>query len=267
MRANRRAVSAFALAAAAFCLLSADVRPAQAQAQPGRVFLGFSGGIQSGVGELASSIPFRRPLFGLENGLVEASYPYGGSTAIDVGGGIRIGGILGFGVNMSLARDEADTEIEASVPHPFVFNRPRMLTATQSGLSRQETALHVQALAVIPAGRSLVITLFGGPTLFNISQHLVTEVDVLQAYPFDTVEYNGPTVTEFTASAIGAHAGADVAWYFSRNIGVGALVRFSRGSVEFPLSNDDVLVDPMNPEFVQSDVGGLQTMGGLRIRF
>ena len=121
-----------------------------------------------------------------------------------------------------------------------------------------ETAVHLQALWTIPVGRSVAITLFGGPTWFNVTQDLVTGVTFDQAYPYDEATYAGPSLGEQTVSTIGAHVGADVAYYFSKWIGVGGTVRYSRGAVEF---------DSADGGIVESDVGGAQTTGGLRIRF
>ena len=102
------------------------------------------------------------------------------------------------------------------------------------------------------------IHLFGGPTWFNAAQDLVSEITFDQAYPYDAVTYSGANVGEGAASAIGAHAGADVAYYFSDRIGVGGMVRFSRGSVELDSADGGTAV---------SNVGGVHTSGGLRIRF
>ena len=79
-----------------------------------------------------------------------------------------------------------------------------------------------------------------------------------QAYPFDSATYSGANIGERSASALGAHAGADVAYYFSERIGVGGMIRYSHGSVKLDSPDGDTL---------NSDVGGVHTSGGLRIRF
>ena len=86
----------------------------------------------------------------------------------------------------------------------------------------------------------------------------MTDITFEQAYPFDAASFGSATTGERSASAIGAHAGADVAYYFSERIGIGGMVRFSRGSVE---------LDSADGGTAASDVGGLHTSGGLRIRF
>ena len=118
--------------------------------------------------------------------------------------------------------------------------------------------MHVQALWGIPVGRSSVVTLFGGPTWFNAAQDLVSNITFEQAYPFDSATYSGANIGERSASALGAHAGADVAYYFSERFGVGGMIRYSHGSVKLDSPDGDTF---------SSDVGGVHTSGGLRIRF
>jgi hypothetical protein len=56
----------------------------------------------------------------------------------------------------------------------------------------------------------------------------------------------------------GFNAGADLRWMFSRNVGLGGMVRFIRGSVDLETENNRrILVR----------AGGLQAGGGIRIGF
>ena len=48
--------------------------------------------------------------------------------------------------------------------------------AGEASLSRNETAVHVQALGILRAGRPLTVTLFAGPTFFNVTPGLVTDM-------------------------------------------------------------------------------------------
>ena len=118
--------------------------------------------------------------------------------------------------------------------------------------------MHLQALWVIPASRSIHITLSGGPTFFAVTQELVTGVNYDHAYPYDVATLSGTDKQGHSLSTTGFNVGGDVAFYFSEWIGVGGTVRLSRGSA--------VLTSP-DGGTVTIDTGALQTSGGLRIRF
>ena len=259
--APRRALHpapAAAVAILSVVLLAATVRPALAQSDVPRGFVSVNGGLQTASSDFSDSVRFGHALFGPEDGSFDASYPAGDDTGFDVGGGVRVWRNLAVGANISVFSRESDAGITGQLPHPFRFDRPRAINGTAAGLARTETAVHVQALWVIPVGRSVAITLFGGPTWFSVTQDLVTGITFDQAYPYDVATFTGASAREQSASAIGVHVGADAAYYFSEWIGVGGTVRFSRGSVEFDSPDGDT---------VGNDVGGVHTTAGLRIRF
>ena len=60
----------------------------------------------------------------------------------------------------------------------------------------------------------------------------MTGVTFDQTYPYNDVTFAGASRQPRSASTTGFHAGADVAFYFSNWVGVGGMVRFSRGSVD-----------------------------------
>ena len=249
---------AAAAAIVALFLLGATARPALAQSVPTRGFLSINGGLQSASSDFSDSVRFGHALFGPEEGSYQASYPGGDDVVFDAGGGVRVWRNLALGANVSVFSRESDAGITGQLPHPFWFDRPRAVNGTATGLARRETAVHVQAQWVVPVGRSVAITLFGGPTWFNVRQDVVTAVTFDQTYPYEEATFTGVDVQEQAASAIGVHVGADASYYFSAWLGVGGSVRFTRGSVD--------LVAPDGDTF-KSTTGGLQTTGGLRVRF
>lgn len=260
-RSERRAMvpaPAMACALLAFCVFSATAPPALAQTPAARGSLSINGGLQTATSDFSDSVRFGHELFGPEEGSFDTQYPSADDALFDVGGSVRVWRNLAVGANVSWLTRETTADVAGQLPHPFWFDRSRSVSGTAPGLARSETAVHLQALWTIPVGRSVAITLFGGPTWFNVTQDLVTGITFDQVYPFDEATYAGPNLGEQTVSTIGAHAGADVAYYFSERIGIGGMVRFSRGSVEFDSSDGDA---------VENDVGGVHTVGGLRIRF
>ncbi|MCY4599137.1 MAG: outer membrane beta-barrel protein [Acidobacteria bacterium] len=245
-------------AAVSIIMLAVVVSPAVAQTGAARGGLSVNGGLQTATSGFSDSVHFGHGLFGPEQGTLDTRYPGSDDALFDVGGSVRVWRNLAVGASVSWLTRETDADVAGQLPHPFWFDRPRSVSGTAAGLARTETAVHVQALWVIPVGRSVAVTLFGGPTWFNASQDLVSDITFDQAYPFDAATYSGANTGERSASTIGAHAGADVAYYFSDRIGVGGMVRFSRGSVELDSPDGGTAV---------SDVGGVDTSGGLRIRF
>lgn len=236
--------------------LAGGARPATAQASDARGFIMINAGTQTAAADFSDTSTFSHPLFGPETGSFETRYRGGGDTLFDVSGGVRIWRRLAVGVGVSQFSHTDDAGITGRIPHPFRFDRPRQISGTETGLARQETAVHVQALWVIPAGRA-VIALFGGPTFFNVTQDLVTTVTFDQTYPYTAATFTGASQRAQSASTTGAHAGADFAFYFSNWVGVGGMVRISRGSVDLASAGGAVAID----------VGGVQTSGGLRLRF
>jgi hypothetical protein len=91
-----------------------------------------------------------------------------------------------------------------------------------------------------------------------MTQALVTDVTVDDAYPYDEATFTGATSTEATQSTWGFNAGFDITQLFSRHVGIGVIGRYSRASFTFPIvATDDVEIR----------AGGFQVGGGLRLRF
>ena len=55
----------------------------------------------------------------------------------------------------------------------------------------------------------------------------------IKDYPFYTATFTGATTKHLSKRAVGFHAGVDISRLLSSNVGVGALVRYSRGDVKF----------------------------------
>ena len=99
----------------------------------------------------------------------------------------------------------------------------------------------------------MTVVAFGGPSFFTVKQSVVTAVQRTEAYPYDEATFSGATVETEEESTNGFNVGADVAYYFTKNIGVGGIVRFSSATAAFSLG--DV------------DAGGALVGGGVRLRF
>ncbi|MYK88548.1 MAG: hypothetical protein F4018_09490 [Acidobacteria bacterium] len=193
-----------------------------------------------------------------EQARFESGYRFENAPLLDVSGGVRLASYFGVGIGVSRFNIEETASVSAQVPHPFFLHRDRSISGDSPPLSRRETAVHLQGLAVVPAASSFTVTAFGGPTLFSVEQQLVTDVNFTHAYPYDTASFSSAVIDRKSNSAVGFHVGADVAYYFSSNVGIGWLTRYSRAAVELPSASG---------EMVEIDAGGLHTAVGLRVRF
>ena len=199
-----------------------------ATAQTTRGFVAINGGLQSGSKGFSQDRLVDSPLFGPEDGTLTARHPGGNATVFDVSAGARLWRQLGVGVGVSRLSRSETVGLTGQLPHPFRFDRPRAVDGTEAGVAREETAIHVHARWGIPVSQSVEVALFGGPTFFSVSQAFVTGIDFDQAYPYDTATLTGAMTRTQDGSTIGFNVGVDVAVYFSRWVGVGGLIRFSR---------------------------------------
>lgn len=226
-----------------------------AEAQDGRVFIDINAGISAASSAFTDHIVFTEFV---EEGDLDATYAFDSGRLIDIGGGIKLPVDLGVGVAYSRFATTHDANVDAQIPHPFFYDRDRSIAGSATGLTRTETALHLQLRWFVPIPGQFGLSVFGGPTFFNVTQDLVTAVDFSQSYPFDEATFTGASAAEQSTSVVGYHVGADVGFFFSSTVGIGALVRFSRASVDLMSEGDGT---------VSIETGGFHAGGGLRLRF
>ena len=188
----------------------------------------------------------------------DADYAVGTGRVFDGGAGVRLANGVGFGVAVSRFERLDPVSLDARIPHPFYFNRPRSLSGSEPDLTRLETAVHVEVRWFESESDTVELAVFGGPTLFNVRQDLVTAIGYDHAYPYDEASLASATTTSSSATAIGFHAGTDIGFFFSETVGLGALIRYSGGSVDLPGEDESM---------VRIDTGGFHIGGGLRLRF
>jgi len=251
-----------------FVVFTAFAASAAAQpAQPtGRVTRQVStapetGYVEINLGLQATSSTFditTHPLTFVEPATVRTNYNVEGAREFDLGGGIRVGPRLAFGVSFSRYQKVGDVKVSAQIPHPFFFDRSRTVTGTAEDLSRQETGLHGKVVFIARVGDGLEILASGGPSFFSVHQDLVEDIRIDQTYPFDSATFASAIATRHTTSGLGFNAGIDVTRLITPHMGFGAEVVISRAKLKF-----DTFSDPTR-EF---DVGGVRVGGGLRFRF
>ena len=195
---------------------------------------------------------FRSPIAGdREQRTLAADYSVKSGMSLDLGGGYRVWRALAAGVSVTRFKNSGDVPVNGSVPHPFFFNRARPVTGVAPGV-RQEMAVHVDAMWVVPIRPKMTLAVFGGPSFYSVKQTAVTDFDYNQSYPYDDVTLTRVIATDESSSVTGVNFGADVGYYFTESIGVGGLIRFGRASVDTSIGS--------------LDVGGPEFGVGLRIR-
>jgi hypothetical protein len=195
-----------------------------------------------------------RPVDFAESSVVDTSYKTGSVPGFEAGGGVRVWRHLAVGLDVSRFSKGTGGAVSGQVPHPFFFGKPRSVTGDASGLSRDETGVHLHALWMIPMRQRWQLVVAGGPSWFSVDQDLVTDVTVTQTYPYDTATFASATSVHRSRSKLGFNAGADVTYFLRRHVGLGFGVAFSHASI--PL--DDTLT---------VDAGGPHVAGGVRFRF
>ena len=79
------------------------------------------------------------------------------------------------------------------------------------------------------------VSVFGGPSFFQVDQDLVTGVRWTEAYPYDSVTFTSTMTETRSESGTGFNVGADVGYFMSRHFGVGGRVQYASGTVDLAL--------------------------------
>ena len=201
----------------------------------------------------ASVVDVVHPVVFAEPAVVSTTYDMKASPGFAVGGGARVWRNLAIGVEATRVSGTQPGSVDAQVPHPFVFGKPRGVSG-EGSFERADTALHVQALWMIPLNARWRMSVEGGPSWISVRQVLVTDVSVTQTYPYDTATFAAVQTQQTTASHVGFNAGVGATRLLSRRAGVGVSASFSRAHI--PLSAS-----------AATDAGGLHLNGGLRLLF
>jgi hypothetical protein len=187
-----------------------------------------------------------------EQGRFTTRYDVQARVGVDAGGYVRLWRNLGAGVAFTTSKDDRDLAIDGSIPHPLLFSRNRAVEGTAAG-TREERAVHIQAAYLLPVGKKMEVIVFGGPSFFTVKQSVVTGINYSDAYPYDEASFTSADVASEEEKKTGFNLGFDVGYYFTKNLGVGGIVRFSQTKVTF--SRGEV------------DAGGVTVGGGVRLRF
>ena len=151
------------------------------------LFINANGGYQATTTDFTDTVDFT--LYA-EDGGFTALYQVAAGPLFDVSGGVMLARHVAIGIGVSRFRTRDDAAVTALLPHPLFFDRDRNVSGTASSLTREEIALDVQAIWILPITRHFDLSLFGGPTFFTVKQDLVTSVSNTETFPFDTTTFD-----------------------------------------------------------------------------
>jgi hypothetical protein len=236
----------------------APARPAPAPAAPAidRIYVSINGAYQTGGDSFGETVTF---LENAENGTFTTDYEVKSGPALNISVGAGLWRNIGVGVGVTRYSKNTPTALNASVPHPFFFNRPRTVDGEVAGLKREELAVHVQARATFVPTPSIQAVVFAGPSFFSVKQGIVNDFEVAETYPYDTATFCRGITTDVDESKIGFNVGADVGYFFTRQVGVGGSLQWAGTTIDAPASS--------GTGTFEIKAGGFQAGGGLRLRF
>jgi hypothetical protein len=193
-----------------------------------------------------------------ETAKVSVAYPAKSAPGVDIEGGFRVWRNLAAGIGITAVSRSTTATVTGSLPNPLYLNRPIALSGGFDA-SNSQLGIHLQVAWVVPMPPKMQLVLFGGPSVFSVKQTIVQPqgIGLSSGYPFESGSITSANTTDASKTAFGFGAGVDVSYFFSRTIGVGGLVRFTRAPVSFPVSGQPS---------VEMDAGGFQVGAGLRVR-
>jgi hypothetical protein len=244
--------AAFALAVAP-AAAAAGSAPAASRHRTGVITLSVSAGGQTPAASLTDRFGLER---NVETATVDVRYPGSAGTLFDGGVALQLGKKIAAGVSVSRVGGSGSATVDASIPHPLLFQQPRAIGGNQDGIRRAEMGVHLQFHYTVVTKRRLMVVVSAGPSWLAIEQDLVDDVRYDETYPYDAATFRSAPARRSKASAAGINAGADVRWMFNRHFGIGGLVRLTRGSAD---------LDTTDNRRIRVHPGGLQAATGLRV--
>lgn len=225
------------------------------------VNLGFAMPAESDYGAI-----YTTRLFG-ETATSTADYHAPAGASFDFGGGVMLTPMFGVGVSFVGTAHQDSAMLGIRIPHPtFANTYAGDATPTDEKLMRSEGSVNIQAVFVSEMSRRITSRIFGGPSYFRMKQDAVGAIRYDHDYLFFLPAHD-VTITSYEPSTIefedgggwGFHVGGDVNVFFTRVVGIGWFMRYSRGTVS--------VFEPLSGGDADFKTGGFQSGGGLRLRF
>lgn len=221
-----------------------------------RIYISVNGAFQTAGDDFGENVTFTE---NAESGTFSTDYDVKSGPAFNISVGAGLWRNIGVGVGVTRFSKNTPTAINASVPHPFFFNRPRTVDGEVAGIKREELAVHVQARATFVPTDRIQAVVFAGPSFFSVKQGIVNDFEITETFPYDTASFSRGITTEVDESKVGFNVGADVGFFFTRQVGVGGSVQWAGTTIDAPASG--------GTGTFEIKAGGFQAGAGLRLRF
>jgi hypothetical protein len=202
-----------------------------------------------------------------EAGSITSNYPApkgNFSPLVDVGGSYMFKRFLGVGASYNRVAYDDNVGLTATIPHPSYYQAPATDTrGTDRSLERVEATTNVFMTLVLIRTNNLQFRILGGPSMFSYHAEMIQDVSYAQSavplLPQNSIAIDGFTAAKAEGGALGFHAGGDVAYFFSRLVGMTGGVRFSNGLVTLER-------EPLSGVSQEIRVGGTLVFVGARVR-
>ena len=204
--------------------------PSTPAPQP-RGYVMFGGGYQATQNDFSNGAVKR---INAEDGRYDTSYTVSGGPSIDGAAGVTLWRRLGLRGSISSFSTATDASVQASVPHPFFFSKPRSVSGSATAMKREELALSLHVGGLFLLGSRAMVTVFAGPTWFKVQQGMVTDFTYTDSYPYDTAAFGKAVTSNSSGSAIGIGGGAGLGYFFTKAIGLAVSAQFAQGDVSLP---------------------------------
>jgi Outer membrane protein beta-barrel domain len=233
----------------ALCLLAAPAMTyAQTMQWTNKGYITVSGGGQVGSHDLTTTQSF--DLYG-ESAQIKTAQTVKGGGIFDIGAAYRVwGNNLLAGVSFTHSASTDNVDITGTIPDPRFFGALRNVTTSQANSKHSETGVHIDAIYMIPIANKLDVGVFGGPSIYFVSQDSVGNVTVTEPTPTLTA-----TMTNVSKTEAGFNFGADVQYLVYKTVAVGVIARYAWA---------DATIEGADKKLT---VGGFQIGGGVRLRF
>ena len=216
----------------------------------------FNGALQLGGQEFGERVTFTAYD---EQALFDGSHVRDRSAwSFDVGASLRVWRRVALGATFTRFTHIDLAVVTGRVPHPFITDQFRLAPAQLLQLEHRERMTHLQILWTQPVWNRLDVTFSLGPSLIQVTQGVVTGIELSEvAAPYTTIRVDAVTASEQVVNSVAGHVGVDATYMITPQIGAGLFLRYVGGSAYIPTLGGDVSVD----------IGGVQTGGGIRVRF
>lgn len=192
-----------------------------------------------------------------EQAQIESVYSDPRPRGFELGVQYRIAGPIAVGATVQRFASARNASYSASLPHPFFFDRFRELSGAASGLTHEETAVHLDAVVTKTWG-PLTLEGFGGPSWFQTKTEVLVGILYEEAFPFDEVLFQGVEGRVLENQPLGYNVGASATFRIASIVGVDFSVRYSEARSKLFIEQG---------REIELEVGGFRFGAGLRFLF